>query len=681
MPPPRPRSDSRHPHLRVPEERRHRDQAGRITKSLLEIGTVGLVCAAVIWLYAWIANPAISQFGNTKPEDALYNLLVAGFRDGHVSLKKEIPAGFLQLPDPYDPNANRPFRVEDGMHDLSYYRQKLYLYFGVTPALVLFWPFVAVTGRYLFHNQAVAIFCAAGFVLGAALLIGIRRRYFPRVGTGRLVMGVLAIGLATGVPIMLRRPDVWEVPIACAQALTFLAFAAIWRALHAAKSRDLWLALASAAYGLALGARPSLAFGAVILLVPLTQAWKTPSSGERRRGMARLRSLIAAIVPIAAIGIALLAYNHARFGNPLEFGQNYQLTGRVERAGQRFGFDFVWFNLWVYFFAPAHWDVYFPFVRGFALPVPPAGQLGVENPFGVLVNVPLVWLACAVPLVGRIVPAGEGAPLRAFLWAMCLFFAATALTLLCYGGAVSRYEVEFLTPLVLLAVIGAWTLEGSLATRAVGRRVAAVTVGLLFAFSIAFNLCASCAYWDLFRLQNPRDYRTLAHALDFPAWWAEKLAHTPTGPVELRLRLPPFSGPRNETLVATGFPPNADYLLIRYDSADTIILGFVHTDHGGSVSERLPVDYAREHTLAVHFGSFYPPADHPFFDRFRAEETIARVQGLRVELDGREVLSGRTRFYDASPLMRHLAPNPVPFANAPAAGFTGRILSSRPLEP
>ena len=52
--------------------------------------------------------------------------------------------GSLQLPDPYDPVAYAPYPV----NDLSYYKGKLYLYFGITPALVLFWPYVALTAPF-----------------------------------------------------------------------------------------------------------------------------------------------------------------------------------------------------------------------------------------------------------------------------------------------------------------------------------------------------------------------------------------------------------------------------------------------------------------------------------------------------------------------------------------------------
>src|ERR1035437_4817949 len=97
--------------------------------------------------------------------------------------------------------------------------------------------------------------------------------------------------------------------------LTMLTLGAIWCALHEPERRGWWLAAARVAYGLAVGARPSLLFGAVILLVPVAQAWR-----ERRRTWA----LLTAAGPIVLIGLGLLLYNYLRFDNPLEFGQRYQ---------------------------------------------------------------------------------------------------------------------------------------------------------------------------------------------------------------------------------------------------------------------------------------------------------------------------------------------------------------------
>ena len=185
------------------------------------LGTVGVL---VIGMYACTTPLGKLESLSSNPADTYYNLLVQGFRDGHLSLKKEIPTGFARLADPYDPAANRPYRgLPHRMRDLSYYRGKLYLYWGVTPAVVLFWPYAVLTGHYLSDRSAVAICCALGFLFSVGLLRGLWRRYFAEVSVAVVVACVLALGLTTGVPTLLPRSDIYEIAISCGYMLAMLA--------------------------------------------------------------------------------------------------------------------------------------------------------------------------------------------------------------------------------------------------------------------------------------------------------------------------------------------------------------------------------------------------------------------------------------------------------------------------
>jgi len=459
----------------------------------MQCGVLGAVCALVIGLYAYAARSgALESFSLNAADTTYYNLLVQGFRAGRLSLKKEVPSGFVQLADPYDPTANALYRSEPyRMLDISYYKGRLYLYFGVTPALILFWPFVALTGHYLFHRQAVAIFCALGFLVSVGLLRALWRRYFAEVSVGVVAACVLALGLATGVPVLLSRSDVYEVPVSCGYMLTMLALGAIWCALHEPERRCRWLAVASVAYGLAVGARPPLVFGAVILLVPVIQARR-----ERRRVWILL---MAATGPIVLIGLGLMLYNALRFDSPFEFGWHYQLAPVRQDTGQQFSLHYLWFNFRVYFLEPVRWNGRFPFVREIALPPLPPGHRGVQKPFGVLTNIPLVWLTLTVPLAWRSRSAEARSILHGFLAAVTLLVGICALTIGLFFAASMRYEVDFLPALVLLAVVGILGLERALAPTAKSgladrpgwRRAVCWGWGLLLGFSVAFNLFAS----------------------------------------------------------------------------------------------------------------------------------------------------------------------------------------------
>jgi tetratricopeptide (TPR) repeat protein len=461
----------------------------------------GMVCALVIGIFAWSAEPGFLELTSPHAKDTCYNLLVQGFRAGQLNVKREAPPGLTQLADPYDPAINASY-VRDRRYlsfEMSYYKEKLYLYFGVTPALVLFWPYVALTGHYLPDKDAVVIFFALGFLVAAGLLRAVWRRYFPEVSVWVATVGILALGLATGTLEILSRCDVWEVAIGCGFAFTMLALAAIWCALHEPKRQVLWLLMASLAYGLAIGSRPSLLFGGIILLMPVAQAWRAATEPSSRRRVGLL--LASAVGPVMLIGLGLMLYNTLRFDSPFEFGWHYLLNGGYRpTTAQQFSLHYLWFNFRFYFLEPMRWILepmpwsgHFPFfLQAVPLSPLPSGYYGTGEPYsGILSNYPLVWLALAAPLAWRGRPVEVVSVLRWFVAAVFLLFVICALTICLFFAASSRYELDFLPALMLLAVIGVLGLERALVGSPVWRRIARRGWCLLLAYSVVFNILAS----------------------------------------------------------------------------------------------------------------------------------------------------------------------------------------------
>ena len=68
------------------------------------------VCGLVIAVYAYMAQSGILELLTPNPAKSYYNLLVEGFRAGHLSLNVEAPPGLTQLADPYDPVANEVYK-------------------------------------------------------------------------------------------------------------------------------------------------------------------------------------------------------------------------------------------------------------------------------------------------------------------------------------------------------------------------------------------------------------------------------------------------------------------------------------------------------------------------------------------------------------------------------------------
>jgi tetratricopeptide (TPR) repeat protein len=446
----------------------------------------GLACVFIIGVFAKSAQLGILETAGSGAKDSYYNLLVQGFRAGQLNVLRAAPAGLATLANPYDVSANSSYVWYSGAlcYEMSYYGGKLYLYFGATPALVLFWPWLLLTGHYFSGSYAVVVFFSIGFLVAAALIYSTWRRYFPQSPFWMVIAGMVAMGLGTGILEMLASCDVYEVAKSCGFAFTMLTLGAIWQALHEPKHKITWLLLASMAYGLAVASRSSLLFGALILLIPVLQSWKETWG---RRGLL----FVAATGPLALAGLALLLYNQKRFGSPWEFGWHYQLTATdQDHVSRQFSLHFLWYNIRFYFLQPLHWTGQFPYLKSVDLTPVPAGYGSIGAPFaGILTNYPVVWLALGAPLA--VMKRGEASPLMWFIRALVLLSGISALTLCLFVFSGSRYLCDFLPGFMLLAVIGFFGLELALPALPAWRLIARVGCCLLLAYTVVFNILAS----------------------------------------------------------------------------------------------------------------------------------------------------------------------------------------------
>ncbi len=450
----------------------------------------GVVCILVMGFLIWGAEPGLSVLKSPRAEDCYYNLLVQGFREGQLNVKKEAPSELAHLANPYDHTANAEY-ISD-VEDLSYYKGKLYLYFGVTPALVLFWPYVMLTGHYLPDAYAGLVFCSIGFLIAAGLIYSIWRRYFSEANFCIAVAGIFTFGLVLAVhEIQWLYSRVYEVALSSGFAFMMLALAGIWQALHNPKRRVLWLILASFSYGLAVGSRTSLFYGSVILLAPVFQAYRTPVESPYRWQMSFF--LIAALGPIALIGFGLLCYNYMRFGNPLEFGYHYQLSILHQSSLPLFSLDYLWLNLRYYFLEPLSLSSHFPYLQSVQLYPSLFGRFGPEQRYYggvILAGYPLMWLALCAPLAWKARSEEEVNVLRCFVAALFFLFLSCGLTLCLFLFARNRYELDFLSPLMLLAIIGIFGLERSLTGPQRWRRIGRWGWRLLLPYTVAVNILA-----------------------------------------------------------------------------------------------------------------------------------------------------------------------------------------------
>jgi hypothetical protein len=608
------------------------------------------------WFYLWTAmQPAGSWVISTPEPRGYYPLQTAGFRSGHLYASIAPRPELLALKDPYDPGPNAAYRV----HDMSLRGGRYYLYFGVTPVLLLFWPVAAATGRYLSEPFAVALFASAAIWTGMGLLLAIRRRHFPLAPFPALLLAWLCLAWATPLSLLVEGPRVYEVPIACAAFLQALMLACLYRALHSPARALAWMGAAGLVCGLLVGARPNQASCAAALLVGVAFLARPYPSGKA--GLAA-RALFWTFLPAALCGCGLLWYNWVRFGSPSEFGIHFQLAAERVSDLKLMDLRFLVPHAAFYLLNPGHWDSYFPFF---------SAQDG--QPYGILRYVPWTWLgALAFLAPGRSKPGDKGGRAGIACALACAFLASLAL-LSCFEGTTYRYPADFANMALILAGMGALALAER--ARAAGRwGPTASALAAIAAVSLFFGMAS---YFGFF--SGTDGFLRLARAANGPAYAWERARGENFGGLRLEVRLPERPPGLAEPIIETGSQVDRrDWLEILYLQGGRARLDFRHGSSTSLEGHSFKVPEGRDVTIEARFGSLLPPFGHPLFSDWpRPEYDVAR-RNLRITVDGAEVLRAQLSCFGASP-----ASTRVGFLDWSADGtlqrFSGSIVRSERL--
>ena len=372
--------------------------------------------------------------------------------------------------------------------------------------------------------------------------------------------------------------------------------------------------------------------------------------------------------------LGLLAYNYQRFGSPFEFGQKLALSGAEETKVTHFSLSYVAFNFRAYVLAPAQLSTYFPFVRaGDAAAFPARPLRWIEDPYGILPNMPFVLFALVAPLacVGR-------RALGYFAAAAAFASFAVAAVIFMFQFATNRYMVDFLPGLVIVSVVGFFGLRQRLSgTRG---HLVGLAGWVFVSWSVLFNLFAAFGHNELLRLNNPDVFARMEHAFGWPRHLYDEVTGRRYGPLELILTFPTGRDGKVEPLVVSGTSFISDYLYVTYVGKDKLVLGFEHAGYGGPVTPPIPVDFTKTHRLTVDMPSLYPPRHDPYFDGIPAAAADALSRRLKIWLDGDLLIDTPQQFHPAFGRMPGIGSGNSG-QHALGAAFTGTIVQERTLNP
>ena len=286
------------------------------------VGMIALVIAGTV-LLCTLPMSLCPIWNGANPEHRnQYEILTESILDGRIDLDYgDMDPRLPELDNPYDPDA----RAGIFYHwDHAFYNGKYYMYFGVVPVFLVFLPFRIVTGTTLTTYHATQVFVAF-IILGVFALFFLLSRKFFRKMTLSAYLSLSAAASIMSVWYFAEAPAMYCTAISagvCMEIWSLFFFVkAVWGSDSERQSTCMGM-LGSLFGALAFGCRPTVALANILAIPIFVQYLK-----KKQFNLKLLwKQILAVFAPYIVIGLLLMAYNYARFENPFEFGQSYQLT-------------------------------------------------------------------------------------------------------------------------------------------------------------------------------------------------------------------------------------------------------------------------------------------------------------------------------------------------------------------
>ncbi len=296
---------------RVPMDRLKREQKA------VCIFTAALTCLVAFW-----AMTISDWWSDSGPDYQFqYEAMTDAVLDGHFYLDLEVSPELAAMENPYDSGRraqeNVPF-----YWDHAFYNGHYYMYFGVVPVFLLFLPF-RMLGIALYSYQATQIFVLLIICGMFAVFYEIVKRMCPKIP----LSAFLSVSVASSwisVWYAVKYPALYCTANTGGVCLAVWGFYFCYRAFIVDVERKdviVHAVMGALFSALTFGCRPTIGFFCLTLLPLLIHYLK---KCEKLSDFGKVFAVFC--IPFVVVAALLMLYNYARFENPFEFGQSYQLT-------------------------------------------------------------------------------------------------------------------------------------------------------------------------------------------------------------------------------------------------------------------------------------------------------------------------------------------------------------------
>lgn len=385
-------------------------------------------------------NPYIQQF------DA--------FMKGQLHFDVNPTAELLALENPYNPD------LRDGvyyLYDRAFFDGKYYSYFGIAPIILVYFPIYLIT-RVLPVDSTVTFI----FSIISAIFIPLAVVEWAKLRKNNIrpwLAAVCGVGafFASSV-LIIQRGFTPFYYIASISGMAFVAAFAFWlfKALGTQKriKKIFYFILAGLGFAFAFLSRVNAIIAPAIMIAVFVLVYSFKKI--RNKEISSLISEMAALaIPVAGAAAFSLFYNNARFGNPLQFGADYQLT-IADASLYELGTDGIFPSIVHYFLQPFGLLEEFPYIGFDYFRLSDYGRfVYVDSNFGILALPFMLSLLLSIFIFKSKKASKEG---KTLLASGIISLFVTAFANFCLGGVIFRYTADispvaaFLSAVILMEI-------------------------------------------------------------------------------------------------------------------------------------------------------------------------------------------------------------------------------------
>ncbi len=473
-----------------------------------------IILLGIIFIFALLLY-VINIYSVAEDADNMYNKdMVDAISHRSLSLLTEPSKAFLQLDNPYDTNVRDSVvsRGKDYIWDAAYYQGKFYMYFGILPVLIIFLPYHILTGQYLKIGYVGFLLSFVVIIMLKEILCKILKRYLDKIPFQLVIYFLIMLCAGSLVLYLNGSIRFYEIPIISGLLCVLLGINFMLQSMEQEDKKYRYIALSCTFMALSVACRPTDLLASLIIIPYLLKQLIETTKQIKYNKKLLIKCILAICIPYMIVGIALMWYNFARFGNVFEFGAKYQLTIQNMTTLKSRIFT-IPVGLICNLFSIPNVIPDFPFITNHNKIVTFFGYYYIENMIGGLFILAPICFACF--FIKGIYQKTKNKALKWGISLLLITGSMIAVVSIVMAGSTERYLVDYAWMFVLAGILIYGCFYQILKSME-AKKIMIKILGIITVYTLLINILAGIVSEKSFFKQNsPEVYDRLKYSICF----------------------------------------------------------------------------------------------------------------------------------------------------------------------